>query len=110
MHKLSHMLRKSDELAPLREEQLAMNCTWKISVDRLSSEALAVLQAASILGNAPIPEDLFKCILREVAHVGEKGLEEGYSRVVLNELAFGSSLLERTQIEGEDYFDMHRLV
>lgn len=94
--KLSHMMRKTEELAPVREEQRAILNTWKISVDVLSPEAFFVLRAASMLGNAPISEHFFKTILNEVIDADDVGLEEQYSKVVLHALAFGSSLVRMT--------------
>lgn len=57
-----------------------------------------------MVGNALIPEELLKSMLKEVAGVDEARLENHYCKMVLEDLEFGSSLIRRTWNEGHDFF------
>ena len=94
------------------KKQRAILTTWKMNVDNLSPEALQVLRVLSMLGNSPVPSELAKFVLQENADEDEDdgSLLLRYHKILLSEIVFNSSLLQRHKSSEEDEFQMHRLV
>ena len=103
-------MEKAVVIGSVRPEQRAILTTWKISVGRISDEAMQVLRTLSMLGNDPIPEELVNYVLKATNFNDECSLKRRYHQIVLGELVFQSSLVQRCRSSVEDAFDIHRLV
>ena len=106
------IMNKTEELKSIRESQKSIWTTWKISVEKLSGEARAVLRAMAILGQGDIREAIVNGILKAAVGDGGGGVAWMIQSVIVEELMHGSSLISRSRGEGQEkcIYIMHRLV
>ncbi len=110
------VMNKTEEVKPIQDSQRSIWTTWKISVQKLSEKARAVLRAMAMLGQGGIREAIVKGILKAATATedGSSNFKVLFQNVVMKELMHGSSLIWRDKGEGEAeerwMYMMHRLV
>ena len=104
------IMNTSDDFKSIRQSQKSIWTTWKISVQKLSRKAWAVLRAMAMLRPSGVGEEISNEILEAAMEAGDGSVKDMSRNVVVKELIHGSSLVWRDEGEGRRIYGMHRLV